>query len=194
MSSQAQVSQKMSQELQVPLRTKLPAGQACATPAWPDGTSMLFHLNMICVLKGPTWFIFISQQLLIEQVPRARWCKGRDPALLTKTHSVTSRQLQTRGKFTYCHYDSRLFLLLLSSLFLWFYSLAILSLCHCHGKNTSSQLTSVRGKMKKLWSNAEWSHPSPSKMADTQLTSSSVRINDGYFKPLSLGLFGMQQI
>lgn len=52
----------------------------------------------------------------------------------------------------------------------------------------------LRGKMKKLWSNAEWSHPSPSKMADAQLTSSSVRINDGYFKPLSLGLFGMQQI
>lgn len=141
MSSQAQVSQKMSQELQVPLRTKLPAGQACATPAWPDGTSMLFHLHMICVLKGPMRLIFISQQLLIEHVPRARWCEGRDPALPSKIHSVTSRQLQTRGKFTYCHYDSRFFLLLLSSLFLWFYSLAILSLCHCHGKNTSSQLT-----------------------------------------------------
>lgn len=58
MGSQAQVSQQMSQELQDPLRMSLPAGQACAsTPAWTDGTSMLFHLalrtSMNCVLEGP---------------------------------------------------------------------------------------------------------------------------------------------
>lgn len=50
--------QKMSQESQVPLKSKLLANQACASIlTWTDGTSMLFHLafriNVNCVLEDP---------------------------------------------------------------------------------------------------------------------------------------------